>query len=185
MIRTFIALPIPDDVKAALGEAINRLRTKNRSVRWVKPEGLHITLKFLGDIEEKSVGPLGADLDRVASQYPELSLTLSMFGAFPNVKRPRVVWVGLSGDVEDLVRLSGDIDRACLAYGIACEKRPFSGHITLGRLKAPTVVDLAMNPVEGKFGASEVLLYKSVLLPSGAQYTVLHRSPLGFKGKGG
>ena len=182
MIRTFIALPIPDDVKASLGDAVTRLKARNRSVRWVKPEGLHITLKFLGDIEENTVGPLSADLDRAASLCPELCLSLAGFGAFPSGKRARVVWVGLAGDMEELVRLAASIDTACRTYGIEREKRPFAGHITLGRLKAPTVVDLAENPVERMFSASEVLLYKSVLLPSGAQYSVLHRSSLGNPG---
>ncbi len=182
MIRTFIALPIPEEIKASLGGAIAQLKTKNPAVRWVKPEGLHITLKFLGDIEEALVDPLSADLDKSAANYPQLTLALSGFGAFPNTRRPRVVWAGLVGSMQELISLAADIDMACLAYGIALEKRPFSGHITLGRLKAPTMVDLAMNPASGTFSASEILLYKSVLLPGGAQYTVLHRSSLGSKG---
>jgi RNA 2',3'-cyclic 3'-phosphodiesterase len=182
MIRTFIALPIPEEVKASLSDAIAELKAKNHAVRWVKPDGLHITLKFLGDIPEEIVPPLTADLDRAASTCPRLFLALSGFGAFPNVRRPRVVWVGLVGSIQELVRLAADIDKACLAYGVAREKRPFASHITLGRLKAPTMVDLAVNPVSGTFSASEILLYKSVLLPGGAQYTVLHRSSLGVKG---
>ena len=179
---TFIALTIPEEVKAALISAMGELRTKNHAVRWAKPEGLHITLKFLGDIEEKTVAPLGADLDRIAARCPELNLSLAGFGAFPAVKRPRVIWAGLAGDVQELTGLSAGIDEACLGYGIGKEKRPFSGHITLGRLKVPTMVDLAINPVKGSFTASQVLLYQSVLLPGGAQYTVLHRSSLGCKG---
>jgi len=182
MIRTFIAIPIPDDVKTALGGAMDRLREKNHAVRWVKAHGLHITLKFLGDIEEQMVGPLSADLDVAVAKYPQLSLSLSGFGAFPSVRRPRVVWVGLEGPMQELSSLAADIDTVCLAHGIAGEKRPFAGHITLGRLKVPTVVDLAVHPVSGTFSASEILLYKSVLLPGGAQYTVLHRSSLGDKG---
>ncbi|HVN71208.1 MAG TPA: RNA 2',3'-cyclic phosphodiesterase [Desulfomonilia bacterium] len=182
MIRTFIAIPIPEHVKASIDRAIGQLRAKNRGVRWVRPGGLHITLKFLGDISEETVAPLSADLDNAASQCPPLDLSLAGFGAFPNVNRPRVVWLGLAGDMEKLSPLAANIDRMCIHYGIAAEKRPFSGHITLGRLKAPTMVDLAIDSVTGRFNASEVLLYRSVLLPSGAQYTVLHRSSLGVKG---
>ncbi len=182
MIRTFIALPIPEEVKASLGGAMEQLKAKNPAVRWVRPAGLHITLKFLGDIKEEIVEPLSADLDRATSSCPWFDLALAGFGAFPNVRRPRVVWVGLEGSMQDLLRLASDIDRVCAAYGIAREKRPFAGHITLGRLKAPTMVDLAVHPVGGTFCASEILLYKSVLLPGGAQHTVLHRSSLGGKG---
>ncbi len=179
MIRTFIALPIPDAVKATLETAVTSLKAKNRGVRWVKPEGLHITLKFLGDIPEDTVAPLSADLDGAAGESRPLSLSLSGFGAFPGVRRPRVVWVGLGGDIAELVTLSRAIDRVCGKYGIAQEGRPFSGHITLGRLKTPSMVDLDIGQVTGMFMASEVLLYRSVLSPGGAQYTVLHRSSLG------
>jgi RNA 2',3'-cyclic 3'-phosphodiesterase len=182
MIRTFIALTIPEDIKAALDTAISELKAKNHAVRWVKPAGLHITLKFLGDIPEDTLPAVSADLDNAAALCPPLTLGLEDFGAFPNVKRPRVIWVGLVGDMNELSKLALNIDKMCIAYGIAEEKRPFSGHITLGRLKAPTMVDLAINPVKGLFNASQVLLYQSVLLPGGAQYTVLHRSNLGGKG---
>ncbi|HQI80583.1 MAG TPA: RNA 2',3'-cyclic phosphodiesterase [Deltaproteobacteria bacterium] len=182
MIRTFVALPIPDEIKASLDAAVGVLRGRNPGVRWVRPEGLHITLKFLGDIEEHTVAPLCADLDVAARTCPVPSLSLAGLGAFPGLKRPRVVWVGLAGDMEHLVALASAVDRACARHGIAPEKRPFSGHITLGRLKTPTVVDLGIGSVSGQFSASEVRLYRSVLTPGGAQYTVLHRSSLGGKG---
>jgi RNA 2',3'-cyclic 3'-phosphodiesterase len=182
MIRTFIALTIPEEIKAVIGTAISELRAKNHALRWVKPEGLHITLKFLGDIPEETVAPLAADLDKAAALCPPLTLGLSGFGAFPNTRRPRVVWVGLEGDMHELSSLALNIDKTCVAYGITAERRPFSGHITLGRLKAPTMVDLATNLVKGLFNVSQVLLYQSVLLPSGASYNVLHRSSLGSKG---
>ena len=182
MIRTFIALPIPDNIKDSLQSAILQLKGKNHGVRWVKPEGLHITLKFLGDIHEDLLGPLSVELDRAAQDHQALKLSLSSCGAFPNVKRPRVVWVGLTGDMEELSGLAASIEKACARCGILEEKRAFSGHITLGRLKAPTMVDLAIGSLAGIFNVSEVLLCQSELLPGGARYTVLHRSSLGGKG---
>jgi RNA 2',3'-cyclic 3'-phosphodiesterase len=179
MIRTFIALHIPDDIKDTLQKGITRLKEKNRSVKWVRPEGMHITLKFLGDIPEDLVGPLSEELDRAALPHPMLTLELSSFGAFPNVKRPRVVWAGLKGDVEGLAGLAVSVDKACARCGISEERRPFSAHITLGRLKAPTMVDLDTGSLAGVFTAREVLLYRSELLPEGAWYTVLHRSCIG------
>jgi len=182
MIRTFIALTIPEEVKAVIGTAISELKAKNHAVRWVNPAALHMTLKFLGDIPEQTVAAVAADLDKAAAACPPLTLRLAGFGAFPSVKRARVAWVGLEGDMTELKKLAYSIDKMCIAYGVAGERRPFSGHITLGRLKTPTMVDLAINPVSGLFNASQVLLYQSVLLPSGAQYNVLHRSSLGSKG---
>lgn len=179
MIRTFVAIEIPDAIKTAIGTAVAGLREKNRGVRWVKPEGLHITLKFLGDVHEETVAPLSADLDGAAAASRPLSLSMAGFGAFPGLRRPRVVWLGLKGDVAELAALARSIDGVCARYGIAEERRPFSGHITLGRLKTPSVVDLGIGSVTGMFMASEVLLYRSVLSPGGAQYTVLHRSRLG------
>lgn len=179
MIRTFIAIAIPEPVKSSIMAAVVQLRERNRGVRWVKPEGLHVTLKFLGDIPEEAVAPLSADLDGTAGAFRPLSLSLAGFGSFPNTKRPRVVWVGLGGDTGDLAALARTIERICANHGVAPERRPFSGHITLGRLKTPTVVDLGIGPVSGMFMASEILLYQSVLSPGGAQYTVLHRSGLG------
>jgi 2'-5' RNA ligase len=182
MIRTFIALTIPEEVKAVIGTAIIELKAKNHAIRWVKSEALHITLKFLGDIPEQAITAVSADLDKAAALCSPLTLRLAGFGAFPNAKRARVVWVGLEGDMRELSNLADAIDKMCITYGVAVEKRPFSGHITLGRLKAPTMVDLATNQVKGLFNVSQVLLYQSVLLPSGAQYNVLHRSSLGSKG---
>ncbi len=179
MIRAFIAIAIPDAVKASIGAAVTELRERNRGIRWVKPEGLHLTLKFLGDIPEETMPPFSVDLDKVSGVSRPLSFSLAGFGAFPDVKRPRVVWVGLDGDIAELATLAKSIDRVCAKYGIAEERRPFSGHITLGRLKIPTMVDLDIGAVTGMFMASEVLLYRSVLSPGGAQYTALHRSSLG------
>src|SRR5512136_114839 len=118
MIRTFIALPIPDDIKDSLQSAILKLKGKNHGVRWVKPEGLHITLKFLGDIHEDLLGTLSVELDRAAQNHHALKLSLSSCGAFPNVRRPRVVWAGLSGDMEELSGLAASIEIACARCGI-------------------------------------------------------------------
>jgi 2'-5' RNA ligase len=182
MIRAFIALPLPEDIKETLQTAINRIREKNRSVRWVRPDALHITLKFLGDIPEDLLERLPQALDEAAWGSQPLNLSLAGFGVFPAVKRPRVVWAGLSGDVKELSALASSVEAACARCGIPGEKRPFSAHITLGRLKIPTMLDLGSSSLAGKFTVSEVLLYRSELLPGGPRYAVLHRSSLGSKG---
>lgn len=182
MIRTFIALPIPDNLRKTLRTAISDLREKNAGVKWVRPESVHITLKFLGNINEDLIDPLARELDTAASFCPELNLSFSGFGVFPNSRRPRVIWVGLKGDTAQLGELASSIDRGCAKFGIKPEKRPFNAHITLGRLKAPSMIDLDINLIEEDFNATQVLFYKSELLPQGARYTVLHRSSFGHKG---
>lgn len=179
MIRTFIALPIPDDIKERLADAITQLKGKNHGVRWVRPEGMHLTLKFLGDTPEDLVSRISEGLDTAARGCHPLTLSLAGCGAFPNVRRPRVVWAGLTGDVDELFCLAASVEKASARCGVPQERRPFSAHITLGRLKAPTMLDLGIDSFTGRFTVSEVLLYRSELLPGGARYTVLHRSSLG------
>lgn len=183
MIRTFIALPIPDNLTESLRSAISQLRSINSGVKWVRPESIHLTLKFLGNIEEELVGPVSQQLDSVAGSYPEFELGLSGLGVFPGQRRPRVIWAGLGGDTMPLSELASDVDRMCAGFGIKAEKRPFNAHLTLGRLKVPSMVDLDINLIEEWFRAREVIFYKSELLPTGARYTILHSSSLGHKGE--
>lgn len=182
MIRTFIALPIPETITDALRNAISLLRRMNSGVKWVRPESVHITLKFFGNIKEELVEPISEDLDSIASSVPQLDLGLSGLGVFPNMRRPRVIWVGLSGDITPLGKLAEEIDRGCAKFGIQPEKRPFNAHVTLGRLKVPSMVDLDIDLMEENYRAKEVVFYKSELLPTGARYTILHSSSLGHKG---
>ena len=182
MIRTFIALPIPENLKEAIQAAISRLSRTNSGVKWVRPESVHITLKFLGSIKEELVEPVSQELDKVALSCPELDLKLSGLGVFPNMRRPRVVWVGLAGDITLLRELADAIDKVGAKFGIQPEKRPFNAHITLGRLKVPSMVDLDISLVEESYRAKDVVFYKSELLPTGARYTILHSSSLGHKG---
>jgi RNA 2',3'-cyclic 3'-phosphodiesterase len=179
MIRTFIAFELPGEIKSLLGEAIAGLRLKAKGVKWVPPEGLHVTLKFLGSIDEALVPPLSRGLDEVARAYPPLKVTLSRLGAFPDARRPRVIWAGLTGDIRAMADIAARVDKVCTPFGMEPEKRPFRAHVTMGRLKVPTVVDLAQEVGESPFTIENIVLYKSELSPSGARYSVLHRSVLG------
>ena len=182
MIRTFVALPIPDNLKEHLGKAIATLGNKNAGVKWVRAENIHITLKFLGNISEDMITPLSQELDRAVEGFPPLHLGFSACGVFPNLKRPRVIWIGMKGDTALLSEIASSVDAACTGFGIPPEKRPFKAHITLGRLKVPSMVDLETKFIEEEFNATRVILYKSELLPQGARYTALHTSCLGQKG---
>jgi len=178
MIRTFIALPLPDSVKQVLEETTQSLKGRI-DARWVRPNAMHLTLKFLGDIAEDLALPLGQDLDAACAGYPELEFSLDALGAFPGRKRARIIWTSLTGAVNELASLAAQVDRLCARYGIQPETRPFRPHITLGRLKTPTMIDLDAKIPGRKFTVDEARLYRSEILREGPRYTVLHVSRLG------
>ncbi len=182
MIRTFIATPIPDSLRDVLSDTIFRLRALYPQVRWVRPESIHLTLKFLGNIAEDMVDGIARGLDDIVCDYPCIDLSLKGLGVFPNKRRPRVIWVGFQGDIDVLEDMALRLDRTCADFGIKMESRPFSAHLTLGRLKRPTMIDLDLDIEEVDFSAREVFLYKSELLRGGARYTILHKSYLGSEG---
>jgi len=183
VIRAFIALELSDVLKRHISGYIAILDKKNDRIRWVRPEGMHITLKFLGDIDQKMIGPISTRLDEIMRGYDVLSLEAAGFGAFPSINKARVVWLGLKGDTDSLSDIAVSVDRACSEIGFSLEKRRFNAHITLGRLKVPSVVNLEMQTEGVNFAVNAVNLYQSELLKTGAHYTVLHSSHLAHKGE--
>jgi RNA 2',3'-cyclic 3'-phosphodiesterase len=178
MIRTFIALPLPEPVKQALQEAVLTLK-RRIDARWVRPEAMHLTLKFLGNIEEDLALPIGQGLDAICAGYPALELYPDALGAFPNHKKARVIWVSLAGASHEAVTLAAEVDRLCARFGTTPETRTFRPHITLGRLKTPTMVELECKIPRLAFMVEEAVFFRSELLREGPRYTVLHRSRLG------
>jgi len=188
-IRTFIAIELDEAVVVALGELQSRLRREVRlsQVRWVRPEGIHLTLKFLGDVPADRVGQVGDALRRACDGFGPLSLTLADLGCFPNLRRPRVVWVGVQGDVDALGRLQASVEKHVAPLGFPTEKRRFSPHLTLGRVKRATrseaqqlgqqIEKMDVGTV-GTMTAQAVRLMRSDLKPTGAEYTCLVEVPL-------
>lgn len=158
-------------------------------VSWVKPEGIHLTLKFLGNIS-------AAQKESIASLLPETVKTISAFhlsvegvGAFPSLSRPKVLWTGLRGETEILLELQRRMDKALATIGFAMEDRPFQGHLTLGRVKKTHPsgeIEKCLPPAQnfqgGQFQVDHLSLYKSDLTPGGAIYTLLHTFPLADRG---
>ncbi|MFO7539622.1 MAG: RNA 2',3'-cyclic phosphodiesterase [Chloroflexota bacterium] len=183
-IRTFIAVELPAAVREYLGSVTAELaaHTKSGLVRWVRPERMHLTLCFLGETAVSQVPAVAAALDRVAVQQRPFQLQLTELGAFPNQKRPRVVWVGLGGEMALLAALKQQVDEALLPLGWPPEKRPFNPHLTLGRVKDSGVgqqirwqtgVEQLVIPV------TAVHLIESQLRPDGPRYTIRHSSRWG------
>lgn len=148
-------------------------------VRWVPPENLHLTLKFLGDTPKDKITELQEALQKAVSQQRKFALKAVGVGCFPNVKRPRVVWVGLEGDVVELKTLVEQIENAIAPLGFPTEKRPFSPHLTIGRVKE--VEDRQIGQILAAFKAGEIAawangkvsLMQSILQSSGAEHTIL------------
>ncbi len=192
-IRAFIAVELPPAVGDAVERTMRDLRaTASDGVRWVRPEGIHLTLKFLGDVDVDSVPAISGALDRSAAPSQPFSLMLESVGAFPNARRPRVVWVGLGGELEPLLELHRSVERELEALGFAMERRSFTPHLTLGRVRDGATPQQLRALSEAVAGASverdvhvpvrDLALMKSDLRPTGAVYTRLHAARLDGRG---
>jgi len=182
-IRTFIAIPLPAEVKNYLSDLNHVLATQvpEHTVRWVKPQLMHITLRFLGDTATVLLPSLSDTLDKIAAKRDAFTLNLDRLGCFPNHKQPRVIWVGLTGQLDAVRVLKREIDRALAPLGWEQENRAFRPHLTLGRVKDThklrdirweTDVESLTIPVKA------IHLIESELLPTGPIYTVRHRTVL-------
>ncbi len=183
-IRAFIALELAPGVISLLEKVQQDLKQLNIRARWVRPENIHLTLKFLGDINPGDVDRIGDAMIGAAADISSLTLSVRTIGVFPGIKRPRVIWVGLGGDVQALFALQGRLEAGLDTIGFPKEKRAFKAHLTLGRIKQavkPDVIRQMMRQYaslssEG-FTCRQVILFKSDLKPTGAVYTPLKNAP--------
>lgn len=176
--RFFVALEIPTAVRENLATLLASLRAISKEPRWVRPENLHITLKFLGEVAEGKLGAIRSALSEIRSNQ-EISLEFRGLGFFPNEKHPRVFWAGMEAS-SNLKILAADIDGAMQKQGIPCEKREFSPHLTLARIERPRLPEALsaaiaanMHREFGPLKTSKFHLIQSKLKPSGAEYTTL------------
>lgn len=191
-IRAFIAIELPAALRQHLGEVEKEIQSRagegaRRAVRWVPVENMHLTLKFLGEVSTGSLEALSRMLQVEAARHKPFSLMVGGLGAFPNLRRPRVIWVGLEAP-PDLLSLQHSIEAETSRLGYPAEERPFSPHLTLGRIAQnalPTEVALVSRVLGdtslGAFGQVQVdqlHLFRSDLRPGGAVYTSLQVFPL-------
>ena len=176
--RLFVALDIPEETRGAIRELISRLEPVARGAKWVRPEGIHVTLKFIGWVEDERLAEIKEHLSRVPHREV-IPVTFRNFGFFPNEKRPRVFFVGIVAGA-DLVRLAADIESQLAPLKIPKEERAFTPHLTLARFKtnegsAQMQKILASMPSRdfGAMNATQFHLYQSVLKSNGAIYTKL------------
>jgi len=188
-VRLFVAVNLPAEMRQAAYSAAAPLREGNLPIRWVASDALHITLKFLGDVEEERARAIGPALGTAVAAAKPFEVTLGGFGAFPDEERPRVVWIGVERHPA-LELLANDVERALAPLGFDAELRPFQPHLTLGRSRGdarpaalrglPALAQRA--EYDGVLRVESVDLMESRLGPAGATYHVVHRAPLGRGG---
>ena len=181
MIRAFIAVDLPEDVRSAVTEAQARLKRAHTGVKvsWTKIENLHLTLQFLGYVEEEVIAKIGVELEAVASRYAPFDVNVAGAGNFP-----RVLWVGCNSDT--LKTLAQAVQAAMEPLGFRPERREFSAHLTLGRIKSPRMdvaltraLDSIKNQDFGTLRVESIHLFQSELHPDGSIYSKLSSHQLG------
>jgi len=190
-IRTFIAIELPPEMQERIAQVQARFKQNSPAglVRWVQPQGIHLTLKFLGDTPTQKIEEIGEILRSVCAAHTPFSFSVSGLGCFPDFKRPRVVWVGVEEPEGHLKGLQQAIERAISPLGFPPEGRAYSPHLTLGRVKEGRSSDIEMlgeyvkrvgaQVALGPVHVDSVSLIRSDLLPGGAVYTPLVRAALG------
>jgi RNA 2',3'-cyclic 3'-phosphodiesterase len=185
-VRLFFAIELGDALLDRLEETTALLRAEAPELAWVARERRHLTLKFLGDVDEGAAAKLIEAADRAVARHQPLEMSVREVGAFPNFRRARVVWIGVEQEPR-LELLHHDLELACEQVGFEVEGRPFRPHITLARVRAPLPVERmralarvartvrmrAMVPVE------QITLFESTLAPAGARYRRIHAASLG------
>jgi 2'-5' RNA ligase len=180
-IRAFIAIELPNEVKTNLSTLLGKLKPGHeRTVKWVDPNSIHLTLKFLGNIPENKIVDITQAITNATQKIRHFSLSLQGLGTFPNLRSPKVAWVGIGGDVEVVTSIHRQIDRALVPLGFASEKRSFSPHLTLGRVRDKTTneersdLGKAIESIKvnnsSPFSVDRVSLMQSTLTKSGAIY---------------
>ncbi len=184
-IRAFIAFELPEQVVSAIAKIQDSVKSGKFNIKWVRPGNIHLTLKFLGNINPAAVEKIGGVMRAVVKPLAPFNLKAKGLGVFPGLKRPRVIWIGVGGQIALLVELQKKLDEDLSAIGFPNEKRTFKGHLTLGRVKGnidsnQMAAELkTYNDFESEtFTAESLILYRSDLKPTGAVYTKLLTVPL-------
>ena len=190
ILRLFFAVPVPAEARERVGELIDRVQSEvgdgTARIRWVRVEGLHLTLRFLGPTPEDRVAPLQASADALASAEAPFEVQLSGGGAFPSLARPRSLWVGVRDGADRLATLADGLTAAAGECGLVLDTRPFAAHLTIGRTDgvrlgpvAARALEHAAEGLDVRFVADRIVLFRSVLGGGPARYEELYEARLG------
>jgi len=185
-IRSFLAFELPRDIREQIGVVSGELRKSRLPARWIRVENIHLTIVFLGSVEKNIVEDLKEAVGSVVKASMGFTARLSGVGVFPNWRKPRVLWIGLSGDIEGLSRLRDELQASLKVFGLREEKRPFRAHLTLGRFKGRPDDDEELKGILNRYHdltsglctLDELVLFKSDLKPSGPVYTKMASWPM-------
>jgi 2'-5' RNA ligase len=181
--RIFAAIDISDEARNAVAEYMEELGSGVANFRtgWEKPEKLHLTLKFFGAVDDARIPQIGTVLDEISAAHMPFVAELAETGVFPNSRKPRVLWLGIQNDSGKIAKIGNEIETAASRLGFTSEKRPFSPHLTIARIREPEKGKrLAEAHLQGRFGpiqfpVNELVLYESVLRSTGSIYRVVSR----------
>ncbi len=187
--RTFIAIELPKEIRNALTLLQEQLRKSGSDVKWVNPENIHLTLKFLGERDEKKIKKIIEILDEIVKDKTSFMANISTIGAFPKINFPRVLWAGIDKGDNEIKEIFKELEEKIAKVGIPKENRPFSSHITLGRtrstLNRQELVRELNNRQENipseinlEFHVTKITLFKSTLTPKGSIYEILKEASL-------
>lgn len=185
-IRSFLAFEQPSEIQAILSRVSGELRRSPLDVRWVKPENIHLTVVFLGNIRSEDVETLENPLQKLCLTYGPFQISLKGTGCFPHSRKPRVLWIGLEGDLERMGRFRDSLQEEMQSFGIPKEDRAFRPHLTLGRFRSVGRADRELDEVLTRHRdlsgpvcwLKELILFKSEIRPEGSVYTRLRSWPL-------
>ena len=178
--RTFIAIDLAETIKDRIQKLISELDKGDRSIRWVKRHGMHITLSFLGEISAEKAKDVSASVESLTKNLDRFSMSVIGSGYFPQKrKNPRIIWLGIKNSKE-LISLHGSVISTMEKIGFSRENRPFHPHITIGRVKIPLglepLLDRLDQNAETEFGimiVDQIIFFKSILKPTGAEYSII------------
>ncbi|RJO65295.1 MAG: RNA 2',3'-cyclic phosphodiesterase [Candidatus Omnitrophota bacterium] len=179
--RIFIGITLPDDTKAHLAHIQKELKRSCADVKWVEPHNLHLTLKFIGEFETPGIENVKRILTDVTQRHNSFYAQVLSAGAFPSINCPRVVWMGIGKGAEYIQKIAAELETGLETIGIIAENKPFSAHITLGRVKSEknkeglvdslqSLIEKTLTPPTHEFAVSKLTLFKSTLTSGGPVY---------------
>jgi len=184
-IRAFIAIPLNPKIQHSIGHMQDHLKKNNNDVKWVKLENIHITLKFLGNVDMEQINSVKQVLAILTQNTRPFKVELSQLGAFPNINHPRTLWVGLKDSKQQLSRIAAALDKALGKIGFQDDQKPFSPHVTIGRIRSSKNINLLSRSMSNyqisqdqTQTVSKIILFKSTLSSQGPIYESLYQSKL-------
>ncbi len=187
--RSFLAFELNEEIKNIVSGTIREIKPLMPDIRWIRPENIHMTVVFMGDIDYSCIDPIDKAARNICKRYTPFQICLNGIGIFGTRRNPRVIWIGLDGDIREIDNLKNDFNKALKPLGIKQENRPFKPHLTIGRFKKQhrgflginRILDKYKNLRTSKYTQKTLTMYKSELRHTGAVYTRIKSWPLGSR----